>query len=174
MITPQEFLIELEMEAATTRKMLEKIPDDKFGWKPHKKSMDIKTLSTHLADLAGWPDLILRTEQLDFENMGDYEYPDLNNRAEVLAYFEKQLAVSKAALAKASVADLVPNWTLRSGETIYDVSPKGKVVRMAFSQTVHHRAQLGVFLRLLDIPIPGSYGPSADEMEMEAKAATAG
>ena len=174
MITPQEYLNELEMEGTTTRKMLERIPDDKFGWKPHKKSMDIKNLSTHLADLAGWPDLILRTEQLDFENMGDYEYPDLNSRAEVLAYFEKQLALSKAALAKATEAELLPNWTLRSGETIYDVSPKGKVIRMAFSQTVHHRAQLGVFLRLLDIPIPGSYGPSADEMEMEAQAATAG
>lgn len=170
MITPSELLKELNTESATTRKMLGKIPDDQYGWKPHPKSMDIKTLGTHLADLAGWPDLILRTSQLDFENMGDYEYPDINNTADLLAYFEKQLALSKAALTKAIEADLEPNWTMRSGETIYDVSPKKEVIRMAFCQTVHHRAQLGVFLRILNIPIPGSYGPSADEMEMQAAA----
>ncbi len=162
----------MEKEAVTTRKMLERIPTDKFSWKPHPKSMDIKNLATHLADLAGWPDLILRTSQLDFENMGDYVYPDLNSTEEVLAYFEKQLEASRKALAKASEADLEPNWTLRSGESIYDVSPKREVIRMAFCQTVHHRAQLGVFLRLLNIPIPGSYGPSADEMEMQTVDAT--
>lgn len=159
-------LKEMEQEAQTTRNMLSRIPNDKFSWKPHEKSMTIKQLATHIAELPGWVTITLNTSELDFAKEA-YEPTQLNSTAEVLAAFERSLAEGTARLAQATEADLLPNWTMRNGEQIYSVSPKSEVIRMAFCQTVHHRAQLGVYLRLLNIPIPGSYGPSADEMEME-------
>jgi uncharacterized damage-inducible protein DinB len=157
-------LKEMEQEAQTTRKMLSRIPDDKFSWKPHEKSMTIKQLATHIAELPGWVTITLNTSELDFAKE-PYDPTDLNSTAEILQVFEKSLTEGKARLAQATEADLLPNWTMRNGEEIYSVSTKAEVIRMAFCQTVHHRAQLGVYLRLLNIPIPGSYGPSADEME---------
>ena len=90
--------------------------------------------------------------------------PPIHTNLQQSTAFEKSYADGKAHLEKATEADLLPNWTLRNGEEIYSVSTKAEVIRMAFCQIVHHRAQLGVFLRLLNVPIPGSYGPSADEM----------
>jgi hypothetical protein len=87
----------------------------------------------------------------------------VNTTAELLDYFEKTLADGRAHLEKATDKDLEPEWTLRNGDTVLSVTSTGEVIRMAYSQIVHHRAQLGVFLRLLNVPIPGSYGPSADE-----------
>jgi uncharacterized damage-inducible protein DinB len=81
-----------------------------------------------------------------------------------MAFFEKNLKEGTEHLAKATDADLIPTWTMRNGDQIYDVSPKGDVIRVSISQTIHHRAQLGVYLRLLNVPIPGSYGPSADDL----------
>ena len=157
-------LKEMEQEAQTTRKMLSRVPDDKFSWKPHEKSMTIKQLATHIAELPGWVTITLNTSELDFSKE-PYDPLDVNSTAEVLAYFDKTLAEGTARLAQATEDDLLPNWTMRNGEEIYSVRTKGEIIRMSFCQTVHHRAQLGVFLRLLDIPIPGSYGPSADEMK---------
>jgi uncharacterized damage-inducible protein DinB len=155
-------LQEMEQEAQTTRKMLSRIPDDKFSWKPHEKSMSVKQLATHIAELPSWVSVTLTTSELDFAAQ-PYEPTDVNITTELLELFEKSLAEGKAHLAKATEDDLVPAWTLRNGEEIYSESSKGEVIRMAFCQTVHHRAQLGVYLRLLNIPVPGSYGPSADE-----------
>lgn len=156
-------LKELEYEAQTTRKMLSRVPDDKFNWQPHEKSMTIQRLATHIAELPGWVSMALTTSELDFAN-NPYAPVKVNNREELLAYFERSLEEGRSHLVNAKEEDLLPNWTLRNGEEIYSVSTKGEVIRMAFCQIVHHRAQLGVFLRLLDVPIPGSYGPSADEM----------
>ena len=155
-------LQEMEQEAQTTRKMLSRIPDDKFSWKPHEKSMSIKQLATHIAELPTWVSVTLTTSELDFAAQ-PYEPTDVNISTELLELFEKSLAEGKAHLAKATEDDLLPTWTLRNGEEIYSESSKAEVIRMSFCQTVHHRAQLGVYLRLLNIPIPGSYGPSADE-----------
>jgi uncharacterized damage-inducible protein DinB len=155
------FLKELEMEAQTTRKMLQVVPDGKFDWQPHSKSMTVKKLATHVAEMPSWFTTVLTTTELDFEK-SDYKPADINTTAELLAYFEKCLAEAKEQLEKANEADLDVIWTMRSGDTIYDASPRGDVIRMTLSHIVHHRAQLGVYLRLLDIPIPGSYGPSAD------------
>ena len=152
----------MEQEAQTTRKMLSRIPDDKFSWKPHEKSMSIKQLATHIAELPTWVSVTLTTSELDFAAQ-PYEPTDVNITTELLELFEKSLAEGKTHLAKATEDDLLPTWTLRNGEEIYSESSKGEVIRMSFCQTVHHRAQLGVYLRLLNIPIPGSYGPSADE-----------
>lgn len=155
-------LKEMEQEAETTRKMLKIVPDDKFDWKPHPKSMSLKQLSTHLAELPSWVAMGLHTEELDFA-AAPYEPRPVSNTADLLELFEKSLESGKGSLSAAKEEDLLPKWTLRNGDQILSVMTKYEVIRHAFSQTTHHRAQLGVFLRLLDIPIPGSYGPSADE-----------
>ncbi|WP_223808721.1 DinB family protein [Rufibacter hautae] len=156
---------ELEQEAVTTRKMLERIPDDKYDWRPHPKSMDIRTLATHIADLPSWVGMTLTTSELDFAK-NPYNPRVVNTTAEVLAYFEEMLDDARKHLSENTDEYLNEEWTLREGETIYLTSTKYDVLRMTMSQIIHHRAQLGVFLRLLNVPIPGSYGPSADEMGM--------
>lgn len=163
-MTQTEILLkEFKAEAEKTRNMLEKVPDDKFDWTPHPKSGTIKWLSTHLADIARWPDFMLATKELDFQNM-PYQVDAINNREELLRYFEKARQLGQSGLEEAKEEDLEKEWTLRNGDYIIQQDPVRDFIRMAISQTIHHRAQLGVYLRLLDIPIPGSYGPSADEM----------
>ena len=154
---------ELEQEAKTTRKMLSVVPTDKFDWKPHPKSMSIQHLATHIAELPGWVSMVLNTSELDFAN-NPYKQEAITNTTDLLTYFEKTLAEGKAQLEKVNDADLIPNWTLRNGDQILSSSSKAEMLRVTYCQIVHHRAQLGVFLRLLNVPIPGSYGPSADDM----------
>lgn len=156
-------LKEMDQEAETTHKMLACVPNDKYEWRPHPKSMSIGQLTAHIADLPNWVAMVLTTEELDFAING-FNEDVATDTTSLLESYERSLANGRAHLEKATEENLLPNWTLRNGEAIYDVSPKHEVIRMSFCQTVHHRAQLGVFLRLLDIPIPGSYGPSADEM----------
>ncbi|MEZ0541124.1 DinB family protein [Fibrella arboris] len=155
-------LKEMDMEANTTRKMLSRIPDDQYDWAPHPRSMPMRNLAVHIAELPAWVSMALHTDGIDFATM-DYTPTPVAHTAEVLTIFEKSLAEGKAALSQANEAQFERPWTMRHSETIISTDTKGEVIRMAFSQTVHHRAQLGVYLRLLDIPIPGSYGPSADE-----------
>lgn len=155
-------LKEMEAEAATTRKMLARIPEDKWDWKPHEKSMTMKRLAVHLAELPGWVSMGLNTSELDFA-AGDYKPAEVATTAELLELFEKSFAEGRDALQHATEADLEKKWTMRSGDHIHMVMTKYEVIRHAFAQTIHHRAQLGVYLRLLNVPIPGSYGPSADE-----------
>lgn len=159
----QTFLKELQQEANTTRKMLSIIPDDKYQWKPHEKSMRIEQLSTHIAELPTWVSMTFNTSELDFA-ANPYTPIKVESTAALMELFEKSLAEGKASLESAKEEQLGLPWTLRNGETIYSTSEKGEVIRMTFSQIIHHRAQLGVYLRLLNVPIPGSYGPSADEM----------
>jgi len=164
MSTIQPLLKELEQEAQTTRKMLERVPTEYFDWQPHKKSMSIQRLATHIAELPSWVTMAVTTDGLDFAN-NPYQQEEVHNTGELLDYFEKSLADGREHLLNATEETLAETWTLRNGEQVYHVATKGEIVRMAYCQIVHHRAQLGVFLRLLDIPIPGSYGPSADEHE---------
>jgi uncharacterized damage-inducible protein DinB len=154
----------MDQEAQTTRKMLERVPTAYFSWQPHAKSMTIQRLSTHIAELPGWVTMAVTTDGLDFAN-GSYKQEELHNTAGLLEYFERSLADGRGHLAAATPETLDESWTLRNGGQVFQVVTKGEIVRMAYSQIVHHRAQLGVFLRLLDIPIPGSYGPSADEQD---------
>ena len=148
-------------EGANTRKMLSIVPDDKFDYKPHEKSMDMKGLVTHIADLPGWIHMIFTSDQLDFAN--PYVQPEINNNKDLMAYFEKRYEEGLSTLVPENEALLNKPWTLRHGEKILSSDPKIDVIRMSLSQQIHHRAQLGVYLRLLNVPIPGSYGPSADE-----------
>lgn len=163
MTTLQKFLKELEQESATTRKMLERVPNDKYDWKPHAKSMTIKQLATHIAELPSWVGMALNTTGLDFA-ANPYKQEDINNTAELMEYFERTLADGKEQLQKGDETKLGEIWVLRNGEQVLSSRSKEEVLRMTYCQIVHHRAQLGVYLRLLDIPIPGSYGPSADEL----------
>lgn len=148
-------------EGETTRKMLSRVPDDKFDYKPHEKSMSMKNLTSHIADLPGWIHLVLTTDELDFQK--PYDMADINDTKTLKDFFEKRYNEGLSALVPEAEKLLNKPWTLRNGETIYSTEPKIDVIRMSLSQQIHHRAQLGVYLRLLNIPIPGSYGPSADE-----------
>jgi len=156
------FLHELEQEAVITRKFLSRIPADKFDWRPHPKSMTLMELTTHIAELPAWVKLTLTTDELDFAT-SPYQPTVVSSTDELLAMLEKSLSEGRSALEAAS-EDVLPNfWTLRDGDTIYSTRPKHDVIRMTCNQITHHRAQLGVYFRLLGIPVPASYGPSADE-----------
>jgi uncharacterized damage-inducible protein DinB len=156
------FQKELEKEAITTRKMLAAVPDDKYDWKPHPKSMSIRQLATHIAELPQWIGMALNTSELDFATM-DYTPTEVKDTTALVQVFEKSLEDARTQLANGKEDTLDQLWTLRNGEQVYSKEPKADVIRMSLSQIIHHRAQLGVFLRLLDVPIPGSYGPSADD-----------
>lgn len=157
------FRTELERESVTTRKMLERIPDDRYDWKPHHKSMDILSLSNHIAELPGWITMALTTDELDFA-ASPYKPTFIDNTKDLMAHFEVSLQNGFSELKEENESKMNEPWTLRNGAEIYSTSSKSEVIRMAMNQVTHHRAQLGLYLRLLDVPIPGSYGPSADEM----------
>jgi uncharacterized damage-inducible protein DinB len=158
----KQLLKELENEAQTTRKMLSRVPADKFDWKPHQKSMSLRELTGHIAELPGWVQLVLTTDELDFAKQA-YTPPQISNTGDVQVLLEQSLEKAKVQLEQSKDNDLDPEWLLRNGDIIYSRSSRGEFIRTTYCQIVHHRAQLGVYLRLLDIPIPGSYGPSADE-----------
>jgi uncharacterized damage-inducible protein DinB len=160
-------LKELKEETAITRKMLERIPNDKYDWQPHVKSMTVRRLAAHIADLPNWIPMTLTTTELDFAT-ADWKEEIINNTEELLACFDRSAANSIAGLEKATEEQLPQQWIMRSGEQIYVKATKYEFIRITFGQMIHHRAQMGVFLRLLNIPIPGAYGPSADEMEFAA------
>ena len=153
---------ELENEALNTRKMLALVPAEKFDWKPHPKSMLMMNLATHIAELPTWISMVLNTYELDFA-ANEYKPTIVKDNAELMELFEKSLEDARAQLAVGKEDTLGNEWILRMGEQILSKGSKYDMIRHALSQIIHHRAQLGVYLRLLDIPIPGSYGPSADE-----------
>ncbi len=153
---------EFEQEAQTTRKFLKLVPRDKFVWKPHEKSTNMKNLAVHIAELPMWPAMILSTNELDFAS-SPYEPTSVSDADELINLFEKSFKKGKQALSDASEEDLKSEWTLRNGEQVLAEWTKYEAIRHSFSQTTHHRAQLGVYFRLLDIPVPASYGPSADD-----------
>jgi uncharacterized damage-inducible protein DinB len=170
MSTIETLLKELEQEAVTTRKMLSCVPNDKYDWQPHPKSMTIRRLATHIADIPTWLEMAIYDDELNFATSTRKE-PVINNTDELLKFQDESVAKGKAALKSATEDTLAEPWTLSNGDHIISVRPKSEVIRMAYCQIVHHRAQLGVFLRLLDVPIPGSYGPSADEMSFVSQPA---
>lgn len=166
MITFMEsFYKELEHEKIGTRKMLALVPADKFDWAPHEKSMKLKDLAIHLADLPTWITLAINTDELDFA-VSPYNPRICNNAEELLAYFDENIKEASGLLSSSSDEILEQTWTLKNGEIVYMQLTKLETIRHSFCQLVHHRAQLGVYLRLLNIPIPGVYGPSADEQGM--------
>ncbi len=160
----EAFQQELEFEARITRRFLSIVPHDHYSWKPHSRSMTLQQLITHIAEIPGWVKMVLETPELDFSKT-PYSPAIIENNESLLDYFETCLEEAKTALMQAKMEQLSEPWALRNAEVVYVACSKQEMLRSVFSQVVHHRAQLGVFLRLLDIPIPGTYGPSADEHE---------
>ena len=159
----QALIAELKMEAANTRKMLESVPLDKGGYKPHEKSMALSRLATHIAELPGWIAMTLTTDELDFAKM-DYKPVDATTTEELVAKLDENVNKAIATLEAATNEDFGKMWTLRHGEKIHFAMPKAVVIRsMALSHLYHHRGQLSVYLRMVDSYVPGMYGPSKDD-----------
>jgi len=157
------FIGELKNEAINTKKMLEKVPLDKADWKPHEKSMSIGRLATHAAETSRWIYTILEADEYDFAAQ-TFKPRVAASTEELLEIFNNNINKAIAALENVSDEDFEKKWTVKMGEKILFQLPKKIAVRSwGFSHTIHHRGQLSVYLRMLDIPVPGMYGPSADE-----------
>ncbi|HMF76193.1 MAG TPA: DinB family protein [Bryobacteraceae bacterium] len=157
---------EFDQETKTNRTVLERCPDEKFGWKPHLKSWDMSTLASHIAYLLSWGADILTKDAFDVapEGADPYKEAALPSSKELLALFDKNAAIVRAALAAASDEHFRKDWSLLAGGKVLFTMPRIAALRsFVFNHTVHHRGQLTVYLRLNDIPVPCIYGPSADE-----------
>lgn len=161
----QAFLGELEQEAPNTRKTLERIPFDKGDWKPHEKSFAMVPLATHVANILNWGTTVLTTPELVLTP--DYKEERPQSSDALLALFDKHVGAFREALQKASDEAMMAPWTLKMGDKVLFTLPRAAVLRgMIINHMIHHRAQLGVYLRLNNIPVPAIYGPSADEGQM--------
>lgn len=165
MLLVDALLPEFDHEMTTTRKLLERVPEDRFDWKPHAKSMSLGTLATHLAYLPHWAEMTMTQSELD---VAGYPVPDVpKSRADLLAIFDGNITAARANLTGKTDAEFMAPWALKSaGHTIFSM-PKASVLRsFVMNHIVHHRGQLSVYLRMNDVPVPSIYGPSADEGQM--------
>jgi uncharacterized damage-inducible protein DinB len=154
---------EFEHEAQTTRKHLERLPDDKLEWRPHEKSFTLSGLASHLTEMVSWTVAILEQDEIDFDP-ATYKPYLATSVAELLKTFDDNVAKGKQALAAATEETLAQPWRLKiKGRIQFEKSRAAVFREFALSHIIHHRGQLSVYLRLLDVPVPGSYGPSADE-----------
>jgi uncharacterized damage-inducible protein DinB len=157
------FVAEMEHEAQVSRACLERIPSDKFEWKPHEKSMAFGQLASHVAEMFGWTPSTLGSSELDFAKM-DYKPFVPETTDHLLEYFDSNVREAIDTLRHTSDEQFMEDWTMRNGEQIFFTMPKVAVMRsFVLNHIVHHRGQLSVYLRLNDIPVPSIYGPSADE-----------
>jgi uncharacterized damage-inducible protein DinB len=156
---------DFEQEIAQTRRVLERVPDDRFGFKPHPKSFSLGHLATHLANLPFWLISILSSDEFDLATVPPTNPDELPTaRDAVLAKFDENVAAVRSALEAADDDALLRPWTLRKGEHVVMTIPRVAAIRtVGISHMVHHRGQMTVYFRLLDVPVPGLYGPSADE-----------
>lgn len=158
------FIGELKHESSMTKKILEKVPLDKKDWKPHEKSMSLGRLATHVAETAHWASDIIHIDDFDF--MKDYAFKErvAASQQELMQVFQDNLDKAIADLQTMDDAAFDKTWTVRRGEQVMFQTPKKVAIRgWALSHMIHHRGQLSVYLRLLNVPVPGMYGPSADE-----------
>jgi uncharacterized damage-inducible protein DinB len=161
----QAMLPEFDQEMSNTRRALERVPTDKLDWAPHAKSFSMGKLAIHIANLPTWTNVTLDTSELDLSV--PFETPKAATTEELLAFFDKNVAEARAALAGATDEAFFQPWTLRAGEHTIFTLPKVAVMRgFVLNHIIHHRGQLTVYLRLNDIPVPSIYGPSADEGNM--------
>ncbi|UOQ52324.1 DinB family protein [Hymenobacter cellulosivorans] len=159
----QAFSIELLDEAKLTRRVLERVPVAQFDWQPHVKSMKLGQLARHTADLIGWIKDTLDTTEIDVAVFDDAPVMPITSTEELLAYFNQRVEAANTGLLQATPEDLEQQWTMRSGDYVIVAQPRAEVVRHLISHMIHHRGQLSVYLRLLDVPVPYIYGPSADD-----------
>lgn len=165
MTISESLLPEFDREMACTRRTLERIPEDKLAWKPHEKSMLLARLAAHIAELPGLGAAALTTEKLDFANRpAGYKPPVAESQQHVVGMFDKNVAAARAAMEGLSDAKWSEDWKLCAGERVIFNGPRGAAFRsFMMNHIIHHRAQLGVYLRLNDVAVPSVYGPSADE-----------
>ena len=157
------FIGELKNESINTKKMLEKVPLEKADWKPHEKSMSIGRLATHMAETSHWIYEILEADEFNFASRA-FKPHVASSQEELLEIFNNNFTKSIAALENANDDDFEKKWTVKMGDKVLFQMPKKIAIRSwGFSHTIHHRGQLSVYLRMLNIPVPGMYGPSADE-----------
>lgn len=156
-----DLLNELKLEAQVTRRYLERVPFDKATYKPHEKSEQLGRLAIHIAEILSWWKSCIESNELNFV---DFKPEDISSTEEVLAYFDKLLNEAEAALKNASDSVFDAQWSMCYGEEVLFTLPKKQVARIfCMNHFIHHRAQLGVYLRLLGISVPATYGPSADD-----------
>ncbi|HET7791430.1 MAG TPA: DinB family protein [Gemmatimonadales bacterium] len=156
----ESLLPEFDQEMATTRKVLARVPSDKADWKPHPKSFSIGHLAQLVARMPGWTVPMLREPHLDLAGAPGYS---TEPTPALLAAFDQNVAAARKALAAAKDADFSAPWSLKHGGQALFTMPRGAVVRQHINHLIHHRGQLTVYLRLLDVPVPSTYGPTADE-----------
>ncbi|MDY7094886.1 MAG: DinB family protein [Acidobacteriota bacterium] len=164
MTTSEALIADLEREIPLTRKVLEAVPEEHFAWKPHEKSMSLAQLAGHLAETPKWIESMLEAE-MDFAE-ADKEYKPFvpTTRAELVEAFESYAQGCIEALRGRDDAFMEAIWVMRSGDQVIMETPRKVVIRdIVVHHSIHHRGQLTVYLRLLDVPVPGTYGPSADE-----------
>lgn len=156
------YLSEYKHEAKQTRKLLEAVPFDQLGFKPHEKSMSLERLTTHVAEIAAWWHDCLVKDEVNFQT-GGFTTIKAQSKEQFLAEYDVFVAKSLEIIANAKNEDFEKEWTMKNGDQVYFTMTKGRSLRTwALNHWYHHRGQLTVYLRLLNIPVPGIYGPSAD------------
>jgi uncharacterized damage-inducible protein DinB len=166
MTIADSLLPEFDHEMAITHKVLERVPADKFTWKPHPKSFSMGGLAAHVANMADWASLTLTSDSFDYAPPGapPYKTPEFATAPELVAAFDKSVAQARAALASADDDNMMAPWSLMAGGKTVMTMPRVAVIRsFVMNHIIHHRAQLTVYIRMNDIPVPAIYGPSADE-----------
>ena len=159
----QAMINEIKHEAAQTKKLLERVPFDKFDWSPHEKSMKLGKLAVHIAEIPRWSSRILTATEFDFTKAG-YKPAEVHRSEELVQLSENNIQTVLDDFNASTDEDLFASWTFRRGEHVIFTLPRAAAIRtLAMNHLIHHRGQLSVYLRLLNIPIPGMYGPSADE-----------
>jgi uncharacterized damage-inducible protein DinB len=165
----ESILPEFDHEMANTRKMLERVPEGNWGWKPHDKSMTLSRLASHLAEIPGWGATILEKDAYDMAPQGGRSYvrPMLESRAEILDLFDANVAKARGRIAEYTDAEFMKPWSMQKGGQTMFTMPRLAVVRnLLLNHIIHHRGQFSVYLRMQGVPLPGLYGPTADEQPM--------
>ena len=160
MTAPAIPLKEFDQEMATTRRLLERVPGDKGAWKPHEKSFPLGHLAQLVAWMPGWITRSLREPHIDLATSGGYSFESTDT---LLHEFDRNVSSARDALESVTGAALEEPWSLKHGDNVIFTTPRGEVVRMHLNHLIHHRGQLTVYLREVDVPLPSIYGPTADE-----------
>lgn len=165
----KHLIAQIDAELHASRRVIERIPESMLEWAPHEKSMDAKTLATHVANLISWGVMIATTEELDFQSdqMKNWSPPEPDTVEEIVQLLEENAEQVKGIIDGMSDEDLQQLWVMRAGDQVYSSESRiDQISKWVISHQCHHRAQLTVYLRMNDVPVPGIFGPSADEKEM--------
>jgi uncharacterized damage-inducible protein DinB len=160
MTIAETLLPEFDQEMVTTRRVIERVPTDKGKWKPHPKSFSLGHLAQLVAGMPGWITNAVQETHLDLSKYPGYSY---EKTEDLVKAFDRNVAEARKAIAAAKDPDFTVQWSLKHGDRVIFTQQRGQVVRQTINHLVHHRGQLTVYLRLVDVPVPSIYGPTADE-----------